>query len=171
LPKTWDDLLGLAKAGKVAVPAIPIDLLMNFYSFCIAEGKETFLQNKLIDEELGIKAMQTMKELYSLVDKRMFECNPIAVAELMSSTNDYWYCPFAYGYSNYSRTGFADHLLHYADVITINNKKLRTTIGGTGISVSAFRRTKKQQLILLHLFVRKTFRKQYMCSIVDNPGI
>jgi len=31
LPSTWDEVLELAKAGKVAVPAIPIDLLMNFW--------------------------------------------------------------------------------------------------------------------------------------------
>ena len=38
LPNDWSDLIYLAKKGKVAVPAIPIDLLMNFYTFCIAHG-------------------------------------------------------------------------------------------------------------------------------------
>jgi multiple sugar transport system substrate-binding protein len=44
LPATWHDLLQLAKRGKVAVPAIPIDLLMNFYTFCIAAGKDPFFE-------------------------------------------------------------------------------------------------------------------------------
>ena len=144
LPSTWEDVIALAKKNKVAVPAIPIDLLMNFYTFCIAHGKEPFQsEDEIIDNETGILAIETMKELYSLGDKKMFSCNPIAVAELMSSTNDYWYCPFAYCYSNYSRTGYAKHLLHYTDVVEYNGKKLRTTIGGTGLAVSAFSKHKE----------------------------
>ena len=139
IPKTWEELLALAKAGRVAVPAIPIDLLMNFYTFCIAYGKEPFENwDEVIDKETGMLAIETMKELYSEVDKKMFNYNPIAVAELMSSTDDFWYCPFAYCYSNYSRPGFAKKLLHYADVVSFNGGKLRTTIGGTGLAVSAY---------------------------------
>ena len=144
VPQTWDDVITLAKDGKVAVPAIPIDLLMNFYTFCIANGAEPFQnEEEVIDAATGIKAIETMKELYNVVDKKMFNCNPIAIAELMSTTNDYLYCPFAYGYSNYARKGYAQHLLHYTDVVSFNGKKLRTTIGGTGISVSTFSKHKE----------------------------
>lgn len=144
IPQTWESLIALAKTGRVAVPAIPIDLLMNFYTFCIAHGKEPFLdKNEIIDKETGILAIETMKELYSLVDKKMFDRNPIAIAELMSSTDDYWYCPFAYCYSNYARTGFAKNLLHYTDVVSFNENKLKTTIGGTGLAVSAFSKHKE----------------------------
>lgn len=146
-PKTWEDVLELAKAGRVAVPAIPIDLLMNFYTFCIALGKEPFTSGeKVIDEDTGVKAINIMKQLWNLADRNMFTCNPIAVAERMTGTDDFWYCPFAYGYSNYSRTGYAKNLLHYCDVMTFNGKKLRTTIGGTGLSVSAFSQHKETAL-------------------------
>ena len=139
IPQNWEELIALAKKGVVALPAIPIDILMNFYSFCIAHGQVPFTNEEMIiDEATGIAAIETMKELYSLVDKKMFSCNPIAVAELMSSTDEYWYCPFAYGYSNYSRAGYAKKLLHYTGLITFGNKKLKTTIGGTGLAVSAF---------------------------------
>ena len=143
LPHTWEEVISLARSGRVAVPAIPIDLLMNFYTFCIAHGKAPFLQtDEVIDQETGLLALASMKELYSLVDKRFFNCNPIAVAELMSSTNDYWYCPFAYAYSNYTRHGFAPHLLQYANVAVFGKERLRTTIGGTGLAVSAFSKHK-----------------------------
>ncbi|HMT75134.1 MAG TPA: extracellular solute-binding protein [Chitinophagaceae bacterium] len=138
VPQTWEEVIALAQKGKVAVPAIPIDLLMNFYSFCISCGTVPFAnKDEVVDAETGMAAIRTMQQLYSLVDKKMFDCNPIAVAELMSSTDDYWYCPFAYGYSNYSRAGFAKNLLHYSDVVSVNGNKLRTTIGGTGLAVSA----------------------------------
>jgi len=139
LPQTWQEVVVLAKQGKVAVPAIPIDILMNFYSFCIAHGSVPFQnEDEVVDTATGIKAIETMKELYLSVDKKMFTCNPIAVAELMSTTDEYWYCPFAYGYSNYSRRGYAKKMLHYTDVVSVNGNQLRTTIGGTGLAVSAF---------------------------------
>jgi len=139
LPQTWAELIALAKEGKVAAPAIPIDLLMNFYTFCIAHGAEPFQsEEEIIDATTGLKALNDMREFYSLLDKSMFQRNPIAVAEVMSKEDDYWYCPFAYGYSNYARKGYAKHLLHYTDVVSFNGEKLCTTIGGTGIAVSSF---------------------------------
>lgn len=141
VPRTWNDVLDLAKEGKVALPAIPIDILMNFYSFCIVHGAEPFSnEEEVIDEATGVQAINTMKELYGRVDKIMFGYNPIAVAEQMSTTDKYWYCPFAYAYSNYPRKGYAASQLTYADVVSVNSNKLRTTIGGTGLSVSAFSR-------------------------------
>ncbi len=139
LPETWEDVLKLANEGRVAVPAIPIDLLMNFYSFCIALGAGPFqTEEEVIDLTTGTAALKTMFDLYSLVDKKMFGFNPIAVAEAMTTTDDYWYCPFAYGYSNYSRNGYAAKLLLYTDLVKHNGKRLRSTIGGTGLAVSAF---------------------------------
>jgi multiple sugar transport system substrate-binding protein len=170
LPQTWEEVIDLARLGKVAAPAIPIDLLMNFYSFCIAEGEEPFLNTDLISEEVGVRAMETMKIFYSLIDKKMFTCNPIAVAEMMSHTNDYWYCPFAYGYSNYSRTGFAKHLLHYADVVSIYDEKLRTTIGGTGISVSAFSEYKEVAVDFAAFVCSEEHQKTLYVQHGGQPG-
>lgn len=140
IPATWKDVITLAREGKVAVPGIPIDLLMNFFTLCIANGNTPFLSNEeVIDEATGISALETMKELYAVVDKKMFSNNPIAVAELMTKTDDCWYCPFAYCYSNYSRQGFAENILTYTNLVTYKNTvKLRGTIGGTGLAVSAF---------------------------------
>jgi multiple sugar transport system substrate-binding protein len=171
LPQRWEDVLALAKQGKVAVPAIPIDLLMNFYSFCIGHGKEPFQNlDEIIDEQTGVKAIETMKELYSLVDKRMFSCNPIAVAELMSSTGNFWYCPFAYCYSNYSRTGYAKHLLHYTDVVSFNGYKLRTTIGGTGLAVSAFSKHKEIAIDFTKWIVSGEMQRTFYVQHGGQPG-
>lgn len=138
LPATWEELIALAEKGRVAVPGIPIDLLMNFYMFCIAAGKTPFdSMEQVTDAATGRQALQWMTELWSRVDKKMFTCNPIAVAEVMSVTDDYWYCPFAYGYSNYCRRGYARRLLHYTDLVSMGGQKLRSTLGGTGIAVSA----------------------------------
>lgn len=139
VPRTWQDVLALAREKKLAVPSIPIDLLMCFYMFCIAHGTAPFLQeDEVIDKETGLLALNTMQELWSLVDEPLFFKNPIAVAELMTSTDDYWYCPFAYGYSNYSRKGYSRHLLQYTDLVSFQpGQPLRSTVGGTGLALSA----------------------------------
>lgn len=140
VPDTWQEVISLAKKGKLAIPSIPIDLLMNFYMFCIACGNEPFFnEEEIIDTETGLKALDSMKELWSLINKRMFAYNPIAVAETMSSTAEYWYCPFAYGYSNYSRKGYAQSLLTYTGLPQFETgSRLKSTLGGTGLAVSSF---------------------------------
>ncbi len=170
-PQTWVDVIELAKQGRIAVPAIPIDLLMNFYTFCIAHGKIPFQNDKeFIDKETGIAAIETMKQLYSLIDKRMFTLNPIAVAELMSSANDYWYCPFAYCYSNYSRKGYAPNLLLYTNVVSFNNSQLKTTIGGTGLAVSAFSKNKKTAIDLAAMLVSGECQQTLYVQNGGQPG-
>ncbi len=144
VPQTWQDVMDLARIKKICVPAIPIDLLMCYYMFCIAHGTDPFLnEEEMIDEETGRKALDTMRELWSLADEKMFSKNPIAVAELMTSTDEYWYCPFAYGYSNYSREGYSEHLLTYSDLVSFKpGLPLKSTIGGTGLAVSSFSASK-----------------------------
>jgi len=171
LPQTWEDVLALTKTGRVAVPAIPIDLLMNFYSFCIVHGKEPFQHlDEVIDERTGVHAIESMKELYSLIDKKMFSCNPIAVAEIMSTTDDYWYCPFAYCYSNYSRKGYAKKILHYTDVVSFSGNKLRTTIGGTGLAISVFSKHKKIALDFARWIVSGEFQQTFYVQHGGQPG-
>jgi len=171
LPKTWEDLIRLAKTGRVAVPAIPIDLLMNFYTFCIASGETPFSNpEEVVSNEIAQEAIEKMKELYSLIDPSMFSCNPIAVAERMTTTDDFWYCPFAYAYSNYSRDGYADHILTYADVVEINGTKLRTTIGGTGIAVSAFSQHKEIAVDFASMAASGTCQRTMYVQHGGQPG-
>lgn len=58
IPTTWEGVISLAEEGKGAVPAVPIDPLMNLYMFCIAKGNAPFLNKEdLIDDETGISAL------------------------------------------------------------------------------------------------------------------
>jgi len=171
LPQTWEELIALAKTGMVAVPGIAIDMLMNFYSFCVAHGNTPFVnEDEVIDTETGLLAIETMKELYSLADKKMFTCNPIAVAELMSTTDDFLYCPFAYCYSNYSRTGYAKNVLHYTSVVSFNEKKMQTTIGGTGLAVSAFSKHMKTAIDFTSWVVSGEIQRTLYVQHGGQPG-
>jgi multiple sugar transport system substrate-binding protein len=139
LPKTYDDLLRLAKKGLVAFPAIPIDSLMTFYTFCCSLGEDPCQQHdEVISETIGIKALQMYRELASYINPTCFDRNPIQTYEAMILDDEIAYCPFGYGYSNYSRNGYARKLLHFHDMITLDGKtNLRSSLGGTGLAVSS----------------------------------
>ncbi|WP_163399542.1 ABC transporter substrate-binding protein [Flavobacterium fluviatile] len=139
VPQTYDDLLALAKKGLIAFAGIPVDSLMTFYSFCCSLGKAPFQsQEKVISEETGKKALQMHRELAQLMDPANFNRNPIQVYEAMVNSDEIAYCPFAYGYSNYSRSGYSKNLLHFYDLVKLNDKPMISSLGGTGLAVSSF---------------------------------
>nr|WP_294930281.1 ABC transporter substrate-binding protein [uncultured Flavobacterium sp.] len=139
VPQTYDDLLALAKKGLVAFAGIPVDSLMTFYSFCCSLGEDPFQsQEKVISVETGKKALQMHRELAQLMDPANFNRNPIQVYEAMVNSDEIAYCPFAYGYSNYSRIGYSKNLLHFYDLVKLNDKPMISSLGGTGLAVSSF---------------------------------
>ncbi|PXY41778.1 ABC transporter substrate-binding protein [Flavobacterium cheongpyeongense] len=139
VPQTYDDLLALAKKGLIAFAGIPVDSLMTFYSFCCSLGEAPFQsQEKVISVETGKKALQMHRELSQLMDPVNFNRNPIQVYESMVNSDEIAYCPFAYGYSNYSRTGYSKNLLHFYDLVKLNDKPMISSLGGTGLAVSSF---------------------------------
>ncbi len=138
VPRTWEDLLALARRGKVAFPAIPVDSLMHFYMLCCSLGEDPYTnEQSVISREVGIAALEHLRELLSHCDPACLERNPIATYELMVSTDQIAYCPFAYGYVNYTRPEYARKPLRFDELVRINDTPLRSTLGGTGFAVSA----------------------------------
>jgi multiple sugar transport system substrate-binding protein len=139
LPKSFDDLLALADKGLVAFAGIPIDILMNFYTLCCSLGEDPCqTDDEVISPEIGTQALKMYRELAIKIDPANFNKNPIQVYEAMTTTDTIAYCPFAYGYANYSRNGYARKALHFHDMISLNGKSnLRSTLGGTGLAISA----------------------------------
>lgn len=139
LPATFTDLLKIADKGLVAFAGIPIDVLMNFYTFCCSLGEDPCqLEELMVTRDTGVKALQMYRELASKIDPANFDRNPIKVYEAMTLSDDIAYCPFAYGYSNYSRPGYAAKMLHFHDMISLDGENnLRSTLGGTGLAVSS----------------------------------
>lgn len=139
LPENLEDLLSLANKGLVAFAGIPIDVLMNFYTLCCSLGEDPCQNDEeVVSIDTGIKALKIYRELAYKIDKANFDRNPIQVYEAMTLSNEIAYCPFAYGYSNYSRNGYAPKVLHFHDMISIDGKtNLRSTLGGTGLAISS----------------------------------
>ncbi|WP_421939817.1 ABC transporter substrate-binding protein [Pedobacter sp.] len=139
LPQSFEDLLALADQGLVAFAGIPIDVLMNFYTLCCSLGEDPCQSDdEVVSAATGTKALKMYRELAVKIDKANFDRNPIQVYEAMTKTDEIAYCPFAYGYSNYSRNGYSRKALHFHDMISLDGKiNLRSTLGGTGLAISS----------------------------------
>ncbi|HWQ15275.1 MAG TPA: extracellular solute-binding protein [Roseiflexaceae bacterium] len=137
-PETWEELLQLARRGLVAVPAVKIDSLMHVYMLCIALGEEPFqTPERVASPGVVAGALETLRELLGLCDPACLQRNPIRTYEALAEGDGLAYCPFAYGYSNYARPGYARHTLRFGGLVTFGGRRLRSTLGGTGLAVSA----------------------------------
>jgi len=112
---------------------------MAFYMFCCSLGEDPCAKEDVVVSEIvGLEALKMFRSLVQKIHPDFFNRNPIAVYEAMTSTDEIAYCPFAYGYSNYSRRGYARKILHFHDLVTFSaDSKARSTLGGTGLAVSA----------------------------------
>ena len=125
LPRTWEELLDLARNGFVSPAFFPIDCLMLLYSFCEVLGAPPFSpEDSFAPRAVVSESLARIRELAALCSPECLERNPIRTAEFMSRSGDpsAAYCPFAYGYSNYSRPGYAPHLLLAGDTVEVGGR-------------------------------------------------
>ena len=138
LPKNWDDLFQLAQNKRVIWPLKPVHAISSFYSI-YNNITEVFEPNDkdFIQNDFGIKTLQMMKLISQHVSSECFDMDPIKTAEILSEHDDFYYSPYTYGFSNYSRIDYRKNLLTYADVIDLSGKGPHGThLGGTGIAIS-----------------------------------
>jgi len=139
VPRTWSQVLDLARKGAVVMPGFPADVFLNFLAWCASLGSAIPASPEhLVEHEIGIIALEHLRELSSLMPAAIYQWNPIAIYETLATTDDYAYCPFAYCYSNYARPGFGAHLVRFANTPQLGEANpLRTVLGGTGLAISA----------------------------------
>jgi multiple sugar transport system substrate-binding protein len=172
-PQSWDDVLTLARHGHVEIPTAPINCLMNFYMLCVAFGETPFAMNTLVvSPDTGRRALAALRELIALCDPGCWSRNPIASHDLVSSAANtrVAYCPLAYGYSNYARTGYAAHRLTFGEAPLFNNAPLRSTLGGTGLAVSALRPHRKEALAYAEFAASAAIQRTLHVNAGGQPG-
>ncbi|NLS14211.1 extracellular solute-binding protein [Vibrio sp. SM6] len=172
MPQTWSDLMELARKGTVAVPSIPQDTLMNFYMLCCTLGEAPCINDQyVVSEEIGVKSLQMLRELSIHLDKRCFDWNPIQVYEAMTQSDNFAYCPFAYGYANYAKPNYARKLLKFADTVDLDgNGRLITTLGGTGFAVSASSKHKAIAAQYAQFVANPQMQANFFIEFGGQPG-
>jgi multiple sugar transport system substrate-binding protein len=142
VPDTFDDVLKLGekahKAGKyIVVPACPTDAISLFFTlsanlgFPIPEERDLF-----VDDAVAAEVMDRLHALIALAHPRSVEWNPIQVYDFMISACDAIYCPYGFGYSNYSRVGNSVRLKFTNAPAAGDRGCGGTMLGGTGVAIS-----------------------------------
>jgi multiple sugar transport system substrate-binding protein len=139
VPRTWNDLLDLARKKLVVMPGFHADVFLNFMGLYVsrqaAVGEHP---DEFLDRESAKQCLEELRELAGYMPEVIYEWNPIALYETLAVSDKYAYCPFAFSYSNYARAGFAEHLILFADPVVLDNgHAVCTVLGGTGMAISA----------------------------------
>ena len=139
-PKTFDETIKLAEKSKVIWPIKPVDSISCFNSIAANfDNPINVVPEKFIDQSLAIEILKMMKKLSKLVPKDCLFMNPINVLDIMSESDEFYFCPQLYGYSNYSRTGFRKSIVNFGNMISFNEDKNNckgSQLGGTGLAIS-----------------------------------
>ena len=145
LPRTWPDALDAAAALRrvglwAALPAIPVDAICAFLTVCAALGEEPFQgggERHVISRGTGRSALEVLRAFVERCHPSSLDWNPPSMLEHMSTSDEVAYCPLAFGYANYARPGFRDHLVFAAPPPAGDDGVPRGTLGGAGLAVSA----------------------------------
>jgi multiple sugar transport system substrate-binding protein len=141
-PNTFDGVLELGtkarRAGKcILVPACPTDAISLFFTlsanlgYPIAEERELF-----VEDSVAAQVLDRLHALITVSHPKSVDWNPIQVYDFMSSSSDSIYCPYGFGYSNYSRAGNSVRL-RFTNAPSAGQRGCAgTMLGGTGIAVS-----------------------------------
>ena len=129
LPADFEDVVELAKTGCVAFAGIPLNLLMDFYMYCATTTSHFFEdEDNIVDRAVGVEVLENMRRLACLCRPEIFDWDPIQVHEALAADSGLYYCPYAYGYTNYSRRGYCDHLLKAGDLVNYKGNMLRSVL-------------------------------------------
>ncbi len=170
-PASWDDLLALARRGRVVLPAVPIDSLMHWYMLCIGLGEEPFVAgDRVVKTDTGVAALERLRELVVLCDPQCLERNPIATLEALAAGNQPAYCPFAYGYSNYARPGYAENVLRFGGLVRLDGVPLRSVLGGTGLALSHSCRDREAALAYVQYVASAACQRGLYFQAGGQPG-
>jgi len=172
-PRTWPEALALARRGQVEVPAAPINCLMNFYMMCLALGETPFAtRERVVTRRVGEGALALLREFLAHCDPGCWERNPIASHDLVASAENtrITYCPFAYGYSNYARDGYAAHRLSFGEPPQFQGAPLRPTLGGTGLAVSRLRPHAPESLAYARYVASPEIQRTVYAHAGGQPG-
>jgi multiple sugar transport system substrate-binding protein len=142
MPRTWPEALDAAAALRraglwAALPAVPVDAVCVFLATCAALGETPFFTGQVVSRRIGRSALALLRALVDRCHPASLDWNPPRLLEHMSTADDVAWCPLAFGYANYARPGFRDHLVLAAPPPAGNDGVPRGTLGGAGLAVSA----------------------------------
>lgn len=143
IPRTWDEVLTLAQqpdSARVAIPLSPVNAICSFLSLCAGHGDPPGDDpSQLVDRSTGTYALAILRRLVAHGHPAALDLDPPHTLDLMANTDEVAYCPLLFGYSNYSRPGYAPHLCRFTNIPTPEpgRPSAGAILGGTGLAISS----------------------------------
>ncbi|WP_420110663.1 extracellular solute-binding protein [Pseudactinotalea sp.] len=136
-PRTWEAVLELAKEGVVLWPSKPIDAFASTFTLTSGLQGADGGRSGFGEPAAFAQAWDLLGQLRDLVPPECAAQNPIQVADTLAAADRWAYAPLLYGYSNYAREGFREHLVRWTDIPEIDGEPRGSMLGGAGLAVSA----------------------------------
>lgn len=136
-PVYWSDVFDLARQGQLLWAHKPVDAFSTFATLMAQKGAPLCSEGNYLNHDTALEVLAFMCELASLVPDFCATSNPIDIAEILSTGDDYAHGVCMYGYSNYSHKGFRNYRLTYDDLPSFDGHATGSQLGGAGIAVSS----------------------------------
>ncbi|MDA7827668.1 ABC transporter substrate-binding protein [Rhodobacteraceae bacterium] len=172
VPRTWAEVIDLARHSRVGFALKPINALMTFMGLAKNKGYSLAEGDDFLSPEQSTDILEYLAEIADLMDSRCLDMDPIAIYEWMSRTDDGPdYSPWGYGYTNYSRAGYCRFPLNFVNAPGFGtNGPKGTVIGGTGIAVSAQTKFPKIALEYAYWIAGETCQKGLFFDAGGQPA-
>ena len=122
---------------KVAWPLCPTDLWCTFLTLCAQDGGRNFIKDFKLNENVAIEVLNELIEHLNYLHSESLNWNPIQILNHMATNDEIIYSPYLFGYTNYSREGFAKKNINFSNSPTNPKNNISTILGGVGLAVSA----------------------------------
>mgnify|MGYP001089631821 CR=1 FL=1 len=169
-PQNWDDVVALARAGRVVFPLLPPHSMMSFFTLTANLGHPSAVENgPLVDTATGIRAIEMLAEVAAHLAPSDFAMDPIAASETMARPDARQaLMPLGYGYVSYAMPGFRPHQLTFADIPLPGARG--SALGGTGIAVSAFSENKAAAIDYAYWVASSEVQRGLYAGSGGQPG-
>jgi multiple sugar transport system substrate-binding protein len=143
VPGTWDDVWRLDAVARregmrIAVPSKAVDTLASLLTLCANAGTDPYADSQRVaPRELALTNLALLQRLTAASPPKALAWNPILLLEHMAEADDVVYCPLLFGYSNYSRPGFRQHLVRFRSIPSAGLGPRGGVIGGAGLGISS----------------------------------
>jgi multiple sugar transport system substrate-binding protein len=143
-PRTWQEAIRLgeqaAESGmQLAIALKGVHSLMTFFTLCANLGSpcDDGPGRPFMNEDAANGALDAVQELLALAPPEALDWNSIDLHEAMVARDDLIYCPAVYLYAAYAETDISRPLRFHNLPGLRGPDPAGSTLGGTGIGISA----------------------------------
>jgi multiple sugar transport system substrate-binding protein len=135
----WTALAALAAEGRASLPLRPPHSLMSLFTLCGLTGVTLDGSGDTLFTAGAARAYELLATLAGQVDERAYAMDPIDMLEAMADpAGTLAVAPLIYGYVSYAVDGFRSRTVRFADIPALDRGPTGSTLGGTGMAVSAY---------------------------------